>query len=298
MEFGILGPLEVRRDGVPIEVPGTRQRAVLAVLLLNANQVVSTERLLNEVWGEDLPSAGGTALRVRVSQLRGALAPDGDVIATRSPGYVINLAPDQLDVHRFERHLREADRALARDDAAAAAATLEEALALWRGPALADFPYEGFAQGAIRRLEELRMSAREQHIGAQLALGGHPRLLAELQELVSAHPLRERLWAHLMLALYRDGRQAEALETYRRARKTLAEEVGIEPSAELRALEHSILNQAPELGGRVEAARSARVVLALPGSEEGVVPLARDDGTAETASRSGSGRALGRVHVR
>jgi DNA-binding SARP family transcriptional activator len=248
---------------------------VLAVLLLNANQVVSTERLLNDVWGEELPSAGGTALRVRVSQLRGALAPDGDVIATRSPGYVINLEPDQLDVHRFERLLREADRALARDDAAAAAATLEEALALWRGPALADLAYEGFAQGAIRRLEELRMSAREQHIGAQLALGGHPRLLAELQELVAAHPLRERLWAHLMLALYRDGRQAEALETYRRARKTLADEVGIEPGAELRALEHSILNQAPELGGRVEAARSARVLLALPGSEDGVAPLAR-----------------------
>src|SRR5919108_5516753 len=150
MDFGILGPLEVRRDGVPIEVPGTRQRAVLAVLLLNANQVVSSERLLNDVWGEDLPSAGATALRVRVSQLRGALAPDGDVIATRSPGYVINLEPDQLDVHRFERLLREGDQALARDDAAAASATLEEALALWRGPALADFPYEAFAQGPIR----------------------------------------------------------------------------------------------------------------------------------------------------
>jgi DNA-binding SARP family transcriptional activator len=125
MDFGILGPLEVRRDGVRIEVPGTRQRAVLAVLLLSANQVVSSERLLNDVWGEDLPSAGTTALRVRVSQLRGALAPDGDVIATRSPGYVINLEPDQLDVHRFERRLREGDQALARADAAAAAAALE-----------------------------------------------------------------------------------------------------------------------------------------------------------------------------
>jgi DNA-binding SARP family transcriptional activator len=217
MEFGILGPLEVRRDGVPIEVPGTRQRAVLAVLLLNANSVVSSERLLDDVWGEDLPSAGGTALRVRISQLRRALAPDEDVIATRSPGYVINVEPDQLDVHRFERLVRDGDQALARDDAAAAVPLLEEALGLWRGPALADFPYEVFAQGAIRRLEELRMSAREQLIGAQLALGDHQRLLGELQELVSEHPLRERLWAHLMLALYRNGRQAEALEAYRRA---------------------------------------------------------------------------------
>jgi DNA-binding SARP family transcriptional activator len=274
MDFRILGRLEVRRDGVPIEVPGNRQRAVLAVLLLNANQVVSSERLLDAVWGEDLPSAGGTALRVRVSQLRRALAPDGDVIATRSPGYVIHLGPDQLDVHRFERLVREGDRALAREDAPAAAATLEEALALWRGSALADFPYEVFAQGPIRRLEELRMSAREQLIGARLALGDHQRLLAELQELVSEHPLRERLWAHLMLALYRNGRQAEALEAYRRARQTLADEVGLEPGPELRALEHSILNQAPELGGDVKVARGARVVMALPGSEEGVGPLA------------------------
>jgi DNA-binding SARP family transcriptional activator len=274
MDFGILGPLEVRRDGVRIEIPGIRQRAVLAVLLLNANHVVSSDRLLNDVWGEDLPSAGATALRVRISQLRGALAPDGEVIATRSPGYVINLEPGQLDVHRFERLLREGDLALAREDAAGAASALEEALALWRGPALADFPYEIFAQGPIRRLEELRMSAREQLIGAQLALGAHQRLLAELEELVSAHPLRERLWAHLMLALYRSGRQAEALEAYHRARRTLAEEVGIEPGPELRALEHSILNQAPELGGHVEAARPARVVLAVPGSEEGVGPLA------------------------
>ena len=274
MDFRILGPLEVRRDGVPIAVPGTRQRAVLAVLLLSANRVVSSERLLDAVWGEDLPSAGGTALRVRISQLRRALAPDGDVIATRSPGYVINLEPDQLDVHRFERLVREGDQALARDDAVAAGAALAEALAFWRGPALADFPYALFAQGPIRRLEELRMSAREQLIGAQLARGGHQRLLAELQELVSEHPLRERLWAHLMLALYRNGRQAEALEAYRRARKTLAEEVGLEPGPELRALEHSILNQAPELGGSVEVARSARVVMALPAGEEGVGPLA------------------------
>jgi DNA-binding SARP family transcriptional activator len=274
MDFGILGPLEVRRDGVPIEVPGTRQRAVLAALLLSANQVVSSERLLDDVWGEDLPSAGATALRVRISQLRRALAPDGDLIATRSPGYVINLEPRQLDMHSFERLVREGDQALARGDATAAAAPLEEALALWRGPALADFPYAVFAQGPIRRLEELRMSAREQLIGAQLALGDHQRLLAELQELVSEHPLRERLWAHLMLALYRNGRQAEALEAYRRARRTLAEEVGIEPGPELRALEHSILNQAPELGGTVRVARSARVVMALPGSEGGVGPLA------------------------
>jgi DNA-binding SARP family transcriptional activator len=274
MDFGILGPLEVRRDGVPIEVPGTRQRAVLAVLLLSANQVVSSERLLNDVWGEDLPSAGGTALRVRVSQLRRALGPEGDLIATRSPGYVINLEPDQLDVHRFERLLREGEQALARDDGAAAVRALEDALALWRGPALADFPYEAFAQGPIRRLEELRMSAREQLIGARLALGDHQRLLAELQELVSEHPLRERLWGHLMLALYRNGRQAEALEAYRRARKTLAEEVGLEPGPELRALEHSILNQAPGLGDSTQEARSARVVMALPGSEEGVRTLA------------------------
>src|SRR4051794_2905777 len=237
IDFALLGPLAVHRDGQPVELAGVRQRALLAVLLLRARQVVGADRLLEEVWGEAQPTAGATALRVRISQLRRALGGDGALIVTRAPGYLADVEGAQLDVHRFERLAREGDDALGRDDPARAAERLERALALWRGPALADFAYEPFAQAPAQRLEELRIAAREQLVAAQLALGRHDRILGELQELVAEHPLRERLWAHLMLALYRGGRQAEALAAYRDARRILSEQIGIEPGPELQALE-------------------------------------------------------------
>jgi len=274
MEFGILGPLEVRRGDELVELTGARQRALLAVLLLRGGEVVPAERLLEDVWADEPPRAGSTALRVRISQLRRALGPDGDLIATRAPGYLIAIDPAQLDVRRFERLTREGDQALDRGDVDTAAGLFEQALALWRGPALADFPYAAFAQGPIRRLEELRMGAREQLIAAELARGRHGRMLGELRELVAEHPLRERLWAHLILALYRDGRQADALEAYRTARRTLTEEVGIEPGAELRTLERQVLNQDPALDGAVRATRAARIVLAVSSDESSIVPLA------------------------
>ena len=274
MEFGLLGPLEVLRDGRPVEVAGARQRALLAVLLLRARQVVPADRLLEDVWGDDQPAAGATALRVRLSQLRKALAPDGELIVTRAPGYLADVGPAQLDLHRFERFARDGDHALARGEAAVAADALGEALALWRGPALADFAYEPFAQGPIRRLEELRMAAREQLVAAQLALGRHAHVLGELEALVAEHPLRERLWAHLMLALYRSGRQADALDAYRRARRVLSEEVGLEPAAELQALERRILHQDPGLDGEVPVARPARSVLAIARADASMARLA------------------------
>lgn len=274
MQFGILGPLEVRDGDQPLELTGARQRALLAVLLLRAGEVVPSERLLEDVWADDPPAAGSTALRVRISQLRRSLGPAGSLIVTRAPGYLITIEPEQLDVRRFERLTRDGDRALERGDADGAAVLLEQALALWRGAPLADFPYDAFAQGPIRRLEELRMAAREQLIASELARGGHARVLGELRELVADYPLRERLWAHLILALYRDGRQADALEAYRTARRTLTEEVGIEPGPELRALERRVLNQDPSLAGDVRVARPARTVLAIGTQPDALAALA------------------------
>ncbi len=258
----------------PVELPGARQRALLAVLLLRAGEVVPADRLLDDVWGDEPPRAGSTALRVRVSQLRKAMGPDGSLIVTRAPGYLIAIDATQLDMRRFERLTQEGDQALTRGEPEAAVDLLGAALALWRGAPLADFPYEPFAQGPIQRLEELRMAAREQLIAAELTLGRHGRLLGDLRELVAEYPLRERLWAHLILALYRDGRQAEALECYRTARRTLSEEIGIEPGAELRALEAQILNQDPALDGAVRIARPARAVLAVTTAAPALVPLA------------------------
>jgi len=241
VEFRILGPLEVLEGKRPLPLTGEKQRALLAVLLLHANEVVSTDRLLDELWGQP-PAAGSTALRVRVSQLRKTLGKP-DVLVTRSPGYVLRVEPDELDLHRFERLVEEAADA----QPAFAAAKLREALSLWRGEPLADFTYAPFAQAAIGRLEELRVAALEKRIEADLNLGRHAELAGELGELVREHPLRERLRGQLMLALYRSGRQAEALEAYQAARRTLVDELGIDPSPQLHELERSILRQDPAL---------------------------------------------------
>ena len=226
---------------------GARQRELLALLLLDAGHVVSSDRLMDELWGERQPAAGATALRVRVSQLRKALRAGGDVLVTRPPGYALLVPRDGLDLWRFERGLDEGERALATRSRSAPSTRSRAALGEWRGPPLADVAYAPFAQAAIVRLEELRASALELRIEAELALGRHARLIGELQGLVGEHPLRERLWAQLMTALYRDGRQADALAAYRAARERLVEEIGIEPGPELRALEARILAQDPEL---------------------------------------------------
>jgi DNA-binding SARP family transcriptional activator len=276
-DFRILGSLEVVHEGRPVDVPGTRQRELLAILLLHAGEVVSTDRLIDDLWQSRPPEAGATALRVRVSQLRRALGPAGALLQTRSPGYVMALAPGQLDLWRFERLVDHGHRAFTGGDAAAAADDLREALALWRGPPLADFSYMSFAQGAIVRLDELRLTAIELRMDAELALGHHSRLTAELQALVRDNPLRERLWGHLMLALYRSGRQAEALGAYREARRRLVDEIGLEPGPALRELERRILAQDEGLAG---AAADPTAAVA-PAHPRAILVLARDDASVD-----------------
>jgi DNA-binding SARP family transcriptional activator len=268
MEFRILGPLEVADGDTIITLASAKQRALLAILLLSANEVVSADRLIDELWGEHGPESGRTALQVLVSKLRGTLGEAGAPLITRPPGYVMRLESEQLDLHRFERLLGEADAA----EPAVAAGKLREALALWRGPALADLAYESFAQAAIGRLEELRLAALERRIDADLALGGHREVVAELEGLVAEHPMREGVRARLMLALYRSGRQADALAAYQNARRTLVDELGIEPSPSLRELEQAILRQDPSLELQ-PAAAPERSLLVLPLAEAAVASL-------------------------
>ena len=253
MEFRILGPLEVREGNRLLPLGGAKQRALLALLLLHANEVVSKDRLIDELWGERPPETVATMLQVYVSRLRKVLEPkparrqSGQVLVTRANGYEIRLAPDDLDAWRFERLAGEAKDQLVEKDAARASATLRDALALWRGPALADFAYETFARAAIARLAELRVTALEDRIDADLTLGRHFELVGELQELITKQPSRERLRGQLMVALYRSGRQGEALEVFQQTRRVLIDELGIEPSPSLQQLERAILNQDPTL---------------------------------------------------
>jgi DNA-binding SARP family transcriptional activator len=260
MEFRILGPLEVLDDEErPIEVRGAKERALLAILLLHANEPVITDRLVDQLWGEDPPATARKSLQVRIAALRRALA-EGTIV-TRGGSYLIRVEPEQLDLHRFERLLSDGRQALADGEAEAAGAMLSEALALWRGPALADSDDEAFADPAVARLDELRLTALELRVEADLALGRHRELVGELTELVATHPLRERLRGQLMLALYRDGRQAEALDLYQRTRQTFTAELGIEPGPALQELQRAVLRQEAELAlpKLVEAERSILV---------------------------------------
>ena len=245
MEFRILGPLEVSDERGQVSLGGGKPRALLAVLLLHPNEVVSADRLIDELWGEDSSERAAAALRVNVSRLRKALSQD--VLATKSPGYVIRVELEELDLHRFERLVDEGRSLLARGLPVDASERLRDALSLWRGPALADFAYESFAQTAIARLEEIRLAAVELRIDADLALGRDDELVGELEALVAEHPLRERLRGYLMTALYRSGRQAEALDAYKDTRRALVDELGIEPSTALQELERAILRQEPAL---------------------------------------------------
>ncbi len=239
MEYRLLGPLELVDGGRTLPLRGPRQRALLAALLVSANEVVPDAVLLDRLWGDDPPGSGSTALRVRVSQLR-KLVPDA--IVTRPPGYMLVAEPERIDVRRFERLLAEGCDVLG-SDPERGAAILREALALWRGPALADVGAAPFAAREAARLEELRFVALESAIEAELGLGRHVESIAELDALVAEKPLRERLRRLLMLALYRSGRQARALAVYREGRTRLVEELGIEPSVQLRELEAAILRQ-------------------------------------------------------
>jgi predicted ATPase/DNA-binding SARP family transcriptional activator len=277
VEISILGPLEVRVDGETIALRGGKQRALLAVLALEAPQVVPTETLIDRVWGESAPAGAANAVQVYVSQLRKLLP--ADALVTQAPGYRLAVEPEQVDATRFER-LVEAARGYVPGEGAG---ELREALALWRGEPLADVAYESFAQNEIRRLEELRVGALEDLYEAELAAGKAAELVPELEALVAEHPLRERMRRQLMLALYRSGRQADALEEYQRARTVLVDELGIDPSPELQELERAILTQDE---GLAAAAGARRPQLPVPPTQlvgrdrelaEAVALLERED---------------------
>ena len=259
MEYRVLGKLEVLRDGHPVDLGAFRQRALLALLLTAPNSVFSTDRILDELWGD----AGGVdkqnALWVYVSGLRKALEPDrekrtdGSILLTRAPGYLIEAAAEQIDSLRFERMVTEG-RALADVDPAAASLVLGESLALWRGRPFEDFTYESFAQAEIARLEELRLEAVELRLDADLRRGLSRELISELESLVRQHPLKERFTGQLMLALYRSSRQADALRAFQVLKSRLGEELGIEPSSWLRKLEEQIVTGDEALEIRSHAA--------------------------------------------
>lgn len=247
VEFRILGPLEVRHDGRPLDLGRPKQRALLAVLLVHANEVVSSDRLCSILWADEPPGEGLRPLRVQVSRLRKALAPVGERLASRRPGYVLRVEDDELDARVAEKLVGEARRLAARGRPEAAGERLAQALGLWRGAPLAEFEIFEFAAATTARLEELRVQATEDLMEARLARGEHQQLVGELESLVADHPFRERLWAARILALYRADRQADALGAYRDLRRILGEELGIEPSAALTRLEESVLLHRREL---------------------------------------------------
>ena len=253
MDFHILGPIWATDGAGPVELGGAKQRALLGMLLLHANEVVSSDSLIDELWSGERREEAARALQVAVSRLRTALRPgraaggDGGFVLTRSPGYELRVDPERLDLTRFQVLVAADGGPLEEGDPRAARAKLTDALSLWHGRPLADLAYESFCQNEIARLEEMHLTALEDRIEADLALGHHSELVGELQTLVSEQPLRERLRLQLMLALYRSGRQAEALEAYGETRRLLVEQLGIEPGRDLQELQKAILSQDPAL---------------------------------------------------
>jgi DNA-binding SARP family transcriptional activator len=268
VDFRILGPLEVWDGDRQLPLRGSKQRALLAVLLLHANEVVSADRLLDLLWGADPPEPA--ALRVRISQLRKAIG--GSAIATEPRGYAIRVERAQLDLSRFEDLLAEASSA----EPKSAADLLRQALSLWRGAPLEEFAYEEFSQTAISRLDELRLHALELRVDADLELGRHRDVIPELEALAREHPLREAPTRQLMLALYRAGRQADALEVFRTTRARLADELGLEPTPALQDLERSILRHDPvlDLDPAPSPERSILVAPLDPGRFEDLLAVA------------------------
>jgi len=287
VDFRLLGPLEVSDDDRPLALGGVKPRSVLAILLMHANELVTTDQLIDQIWGGTPPARAGKNVQVHISRLRKLLDPGR--LTTHPGGYVLHVEPDELDVARFEQLAAEAGGAAP----SVAARKLREALALWRGPALADLAYEGFAQPEITRLGEMRLAVLEQRIDADLALGRHAELVGELEALVARHPLQERPRCQLMLALYRSARQAEALEAYRVARRELSEELGLEPSEQLKQLEQAILRQDPGLNleqdepARAPVRQSAppeRAILVAPSAMDalsGLIGLGKPLATAD-----------------
>jgi DNA-binding SARP family transcriptional activator/ABC-type branched-subunit amino acid transport system substrate-binding protein/DNA-binding beta-propeller fold protein YncE len=298
MDFRVLGPLEVSEEGRLVDLGGPTQRALLAVLLLNASEVVSMDRLIDELWGDEPPATAVKSLRGHVSRLRRALnGAENGRLETRGHGYVLHVRPGELDADRFRELLEDARRRVAGGDADGAAETLNKALAMWRGPALADMARNRLARSEIAHLDELRFAAIEERIEADLARGRHAALVPELERLVVQHPLRERLRGQLMLALYRADRQAEALGVYQDGRRALAEDLGLEPSQGLRRLERQILEQDPAIAPpraarRVAIAPRRRIVpiravaagLAVVAVAAAAVVLLVGDGDGDTAA--------------
>ena len=267
MEFRLLGPLEVVAEGRRVSLGGSRARALLALLLLHRNEVVPLDRIVDELWDERPPKTAEQVVRVYVSQLRKALEPTRSnghpqLLVTRDSGYLVVTDSEHVDVDRFDALRATGRRLLAEGEHARAANAFAEALALWRGPPLQEFAYEGFARSEIARLEELRLTTLEDRFDAELATGRDSELVADLRRLVEANPLRERMRGQLMVALYRSGRQAEALDTYRQGRHLLVAELGLEPSEMLRRLETRILQRDTALdsprGSRPPAATGTR----------------------------------------
>jgi predicted ATPase/DNA-binding SARP family transcriptional activator len=276
VEFRVLGPLQVAADAGPVELAPGKQIGLLACLLVARGAVVSRDRLIDALWGERPPASAVNALQVLVHGLRRRLGPDR--IQREGPGYRLRLEPGELDAERFERLAGRGRDELGGEAAGTAAASLREALGLWRGPAYEDVRYEAFAQAEATRLDELRLAALEDRIDADLALGRHQELVAELEALVAEHRARERLFGQLMLALYRSGRQAEALDAFRRGRRDLLDELGLEPGAELQALQRAILDQDPALAVEPADARARRnlpaAATAIVGREAELADLA------------------------
>jgi DNA-binding SARP family transcriptional activator len=295
VEFGILGPLQVLAGERPVVLGAAKLRATLAVLLVHANQFTSLDRLVDELWEDRPPSSAAKLVPQYVSQLRRALQPDrdrrcraGPLLETRPRGYLLHVGGDALDADRF-RAMVERSRCLVRSDAAQAAADgLRQALGLWRGVALADVPRTPSVAAAAVQLEELQIAAVEDRIEAELALGRHSELVCELSALVSRHPLQERLRGQLMLALYRSGRQAEALQGYQAARQVLLEELGLEPGRGLRQLQQAILNGDPALEPAGDRTRVAATAPSAP------VPPAQLP--ADVADFTGRGQHLRQLH--
>src|SRR5712691_739041 len=279
VEVLLLGPLEARRDGEPLRLGGLKPRMLLADLALHAGEVISVDRLIDDLWGERPPRSAPHAVEVNVSKVRAALGP---ALVTRAPGYVLELPGERIDARRFAAGTAEGT-ALVERDPATAGGILRDALALWRGPALADFAFEPFAQADIARLEELRQRCLEARVDADLAAGRDAELISELEALIRASPYRERLRAQLMMALYRGGRASDALALYRSTRQMLLDELAIEPGPELRSLEAAILRQDDSLlaAARATAVRlsprrslATVVVLELPVAPEELDPEA------------------------
>ena len=250
MDFRILGSLEVWDGDRQLELGGSKRRAVLALLVLHANEVVGTDRMINQLWGDRAPRNAAAALHTHVSRLRKELG--ADVLATRAWGYVLRTEPEAIDLERFQRRVADAENLPARERAE----KLGEALALWRGAPLEDLAVESALSGEIARLEDLRLAVLENRIDADLEAGNQSAVIGELESLIAENPLRERLRGQLILALYRGGRQAEALEVYRETRRVLADELGLEPSPQLRELERAILRHDPGLAATATVVRA------------------------------------------